>query len=97
MDNTEYIKSLEERIDALEKQLQAVIAEKSSHVSIENCTLQGISFDKCKAVTFKNNTIADMALSGTNCKLVKSTVQNLDSKNAKTKISHCTIENLCGK
>ncbi len=91
MDNAEYIKSLEERIEKLEAFIKALKFEECNSISITNCTLQGIGLERCKNITISNITAHNLGIATAITNIKHSTIHNLDTKSAKVKIKNCTI------
>ena len=91
MDNNEYIKSLEERIQKLEEFLSALKFDESNNISITNCTLPAIGMEKCKNITISNITAGNLGIASCKTNISHSTIESLDTKSAKVNIAYCTI------
>ena len=91
MDNNEYIKSLEERIQKLEEFLSALKFDESNNISITNCTLPAIGMEKCKNITISNITAGNLGIASAITNIEHATINNLDTKSSKVKIKKSTI------
>ncbi len=91
MDNAEYIKSLEERIEKLEAFIKALKFEECDNISISNCTLSAIGMEKCKNITISNITTENLGIASCKTYLEHSTIESLDTNSAKVIIAYCTI------
>lgn len=93
MDNMEYIKSLEERIEKLENFINGIVLKDSENISFSNCTIQGIGLQKCKDISINDTNIQGLGGSFLNMEIENCTVHNCDTAKSKVKISNCTINN----
>lgn len=93
MDNMEYIKSLEERIEKLEKFIAGIELKNKENISFSNCTIQGIGMQSCKGVTITDMNLQNLGLASLSTQIKNSTIHNCETKNGKVKIQNCTINN----
>ena len=93
MDNIEYIKSLEERIEKLEKFIAGIELKNTENISFSNCAIQGIGMRSCKGVTITDMNLQNLGLASFSTQIKNSTIHNCKTKNGKVKIQNCTINN----
>lgn len=93
MDNMEYIKSLEERIEKLEKFIAGIELKNKENISFSNCTIQGIGMQSCRGVTITDMNLQNLGLASFSTKINNSTIHNCETKNSKVKIQNCNINN----
>lgn len=93
MDNLEYIKALEERIEILEKFISGIELKTKNNITFSNCTIQGIGLYSRKGVTITDANIQNLGHNSFNTKIENSTIHNCQSKKGKMKFSNCTINN----
>lgn len=93
MDNLEYIKSLEERIEKLEKIISSIKLEDSENITFTNCQIQGLALEKCKGVTIKDFTVEGLGFASLNAKIENANIQNFQNQSGKVKMQNCTIKN----
>ena len=91
MDNNEYIKSLEERIQKLEEFISTLKFEECGNISISNCTFQGIGLERCKNTKISNITAHNLGIASAITNIEHATINNLDTKSSKVKIKKSTI------
>ena len=93
MDNLEYIKSLEDRIEKLEKFIAGIELKNKENISFSNCSIQGIGMQSCRGVTITDMNLQHLGIASLNTKIKNSTIHNFETKNGKVKIQNCTINN----
>ncbi len=98
MDNMEYIKSLEERIDKLEKLIATIKLDNNENITFTNCQIQGMALQSCKDVTIKDVTIKDftvdaLGFASFNAKIENANIHNFQNQKGKVRIKNCTINN----
>jgi len=91
MDNAEYIKSLEERIEKLEAFIKAFKFEECDNISISNCTFQGIGLERCKNIKISDITTENVGIASFKTNIEHATINTLGTNSAKVKIKNCTI------
>ncbi len=91
MDNMEYIKSLEDRIEKLEKFISDIKVEDSKNITITNCQIQGMALGKCKDVTVNDCTVEGLGFASLNARIENANVHNFQNQRGKIKMSNCTI------
>lgn len=93
MDNLEYIKALEERIEILEKFISGIELKTKNNITFSNCTIQGIGLYSHKGVTITDANIQNLGHNSFNTKIENSTIHNCQTQKGKVKISNCIINN----
>lgn len=93
MDNMEYIKSLEARIEALEKFINSIMLSKNNDITFENCNIQGLGIQNCKNVSLSNVQADGLGYVALKSEIKDSTFNQLKNEKGKIKLSHCTINN----
>ena len=93
MDNIEYIKSLEERIEKLENFIKSMILKDAENINISDCSFTGAGFQKCKNISFENSSIQGLGGAALNIKIDNCTIHNLDTAKSKIEISNCKVQN----
>ncbi len=93
MDTMEYIKSLEERIEKLEKIIATIKLNNNENITFANCQIQGMALEKCKGVTIKDFTVDGLGFASFNAKIENATIHNFKNQSGKVKIRNCTIHN----
>jgi len=93
MDNMEYIKSLEERIDKLEKLIATIKLDNNENITFTNCQIQGMALQSCKDVTIKNFTVDALGFASFNAKIENANIHNFQNQKGKVRIKNCTINN----
>ena len=103
MDNTAYIKSLEERIEKLEKILGELKLENSNlaltnseSITFSNCQIQAVALQKCKDVSIQQITADNFGLAAYSAKIENAHIDSMENKSNKTKMSNCTINDTGG-
>lgn len=94
MDNTEYIKSLEERIEKLENFINGIKLENNDNISFLNCQFQGIAFEKCKNVSVEGLNAEGVAFASFNANIENATLNSLIAQSGIVKIKNCDIQNI---
>ena len=97
MDNMEYIKSLEERIEKLEKMLATFKLDNTENITFTNCRIQGMALEKCKGVTIKDFTVDGLGFASFNARIENANIHNFKNQSGKVKITNCTIHNKASK
>ena len=93
MDNMEYIKSLEDRIEKLEKLIASLKLDNFENITLSNCQIQGVGLEKCKNVVLKEFTVDNLGFAAYKSKIESATIHNFQSQNGKVRITNCTINN----
>ena len=93
MDNMEYIKSLEERIEKLEKILATIKLNNNENITFSNCQIQGMGLQSCKDVTIKDFTVDALGFASLNAKIENANIHNFQNQKGKVKIKNSTIHN----
>ncbi|MBO5021522.1 MAG: hypothetical protein J6J13_06705 [Clostridia bacterium] len=93
MDNMKYIKSLEERIEKLEKFIAGIELKNKENISFSNCSIQGIGMHSCKGVTITDMNLQNLGLASFSTKIKNSTIHNFKNQKGKVEIKNCTINN----
>lgn len=93
MDNMEYIKSLEKRIEWLENFINGIVLKDGENISFSNCTIHGVGLQKCNKISVDNTNIQGLGGSFMNMEMKNCTVHNCDTAKSKVKISNCNINN----
>lgn len=93
MDNNEYIKSLEERIEKLEKFIANIKLENNENITITNCQIQGLGLQSCKGVTVKDINVDALGFAAFNAKIENANIHNFKNQKGKVKIKNCDIHN----
>ncbi len=93
MDTMEYIKSLEERIEKLEKFISAIKLDNNENITINNCQIQGMALTKCKGVTITDATVQGLGFASFDAKIENATIHNFQNQKGTVKLQNCTINN----
>ena len=100
MDNTAYIKSLEERIEKLERILGELKLENgnlaltnSESITFSNCQIQAVALQKCKGVSVECVNADNFGLAAFSVKIDSANIDRFENKSNKTKMNNCTVEN----
>lgn len=93
MDNLDYIKSLEERIEKLENFINTILLDSKSNIHFSNCSIQTIAMEKCKDTTFTDVDVQNLAQASFTTKIDNCTIHNCETTNGKVKFSNCSIGN----
>lgn len=98
MDNTAYIKSLEERIEKLEKIIGELKLENgnltltgSENITFSNCQIQAVALQKCKGVSVECVNADTFGLAAFSVKIDSANIDKFENKSNKTKMNNCTI------
>ena len=93
MDNIEYIKSLEERIEKLEKLISTIKLDNNENVTFTNCQIQGMALQKCKDVIIKDFTVEALSFASLNAKIENANIHNFQNQKGKIIMQKCNIHN----
>lgn len=93
MDNLEYIKSLEERIEKLENFIAAIKLEGKNNVSFTNCEIQGVGLQSCKNTSISCVNAENFGLAAFSVKIDAANIENIENKSKKTKICNSNFSN----
>ena len=93
VDNLEYIKSLEERIEKLEKLVSAIELKDKSNISFTNCNIQAIGMQSCKNTSISCVNAENFALAAFSVKIDSSNIEKFENKSTKTKIYNSDLSN----
>ncbi len=93
MDNLEYIKSLEERIEKLEKFISAIELKGKNNISFTNCEIQAIGLQSCKNTSISCVNTENFGLAAFSVKIDSSNIENFENKSNKTKICNSDFSN----
>lgn len=91
MENMEYIKSLEDRIEKLEKIIATLNLCNTENITFANCNITSLALTKCKEITVKSATIDAWGMMSFNAKIENATIQKLQNQKGKVKINNSTI------
>lgn len=91
MENMEYIKSLEDRIEKLEKFIAAIIIEGKNDISFNNCEIQGIALSKCRNVSVSCVNTENFGLAAFSVKMDSANIERFENKSQKTKIINSNV------
>lgn len=92
MDNREYIKTLEERIEKLEQFISAVTLNNTQNITFSNCQIQGVALTKCKDVMIKDITVEGLGFASWDAKIENATIHNFQNQRGKIKMRNCNIK-----
>ena len=98
MDNTAYIKSLEERIEKLEKLVSGLkltngnlVLQNCENITFSDCEIQAVALQKSKGVSVECVNAENFALAAFSAKIDCANIDRLENKSNKTKMNNCTI------
>lgn len=92
MDNIEYIKSLEERIEALEKIIASIEIKDAKTLTVSNCSIQNLALGKCKSAEFNDTSAQVVGFVSFNTKINTSTINEFKNNKGKFKFYNCTTD-----
>lgn len=92
MENSEYIKSLEDRIKKLEDFIATIKICNHDSVSFTNCQIQGVGLEKCKNVQITDVTTQGFGFTAYSAKIENANIHNFENKSRKTKICNSKID-----
>lgn len=92
LDN-EYVKSLEKRIEELERFIGAIKFDNAQNITFTDCSMGPVAFEKCKNVTVANNQMENGVFCAVTNQVSDSTIHNFESVKAKATIKNCEIHN----
>lgn len=93
MDNLEYIKSLEDRIEKLERLVSAIELKDKNNISFTNCVIQAIGMQGCKNTSISCVNTENFALAAFSAKIDSSNIEKFENKSTKTKIYNSDLSN----
>ena len=93
MDNMEYIKTLEERIEKLENIISTMVLQNGKNITFSNCQIHGMALEKCKDVTVKDFIVDALGFAAFSAKIENANIHNFQNQSGKVKIHNCTINN----
>lgn len=93
MDTMEYIKMLEQRIEALEKFISTIKLDNKENITFTDCQIQAIGLEKCQGVSMTDMTVENLGFAAFQAKIENATIHNFSNSSGKVKVSNCTIHN----
>lgn len=93
MTTEEYIKSLEERIQTLEKMFNDIVLDDKQNVIFNGCSINAVAAEKCKNITVSDCKIEANATIGFSAHVSNCTIHNFDYKDSKVVLRKCHIHN----
>ncbi len=95
MVNEEYIKSLEERIEKLEKFIKLINLDDKQSIIFNGCNIGPVALEKCKEITFEHNQMETGVFAGFTNHVTDSIIHNFESVHSKSTLKKCNIQNYC--
>ncbi len=91
MDNMEYIKSLEERIEKLEEFISKIQADKLNNIKINDCQIESLVLASKKNINLNNINVQNFANASLITKIENGNIEKLEIKEGKQKFRECKL------